>query len=141
MWGGFSISLLSDVSSRRSDLSLSRPYTFTISTLLEKTASALNKFGCLVGFCTTIPKFAASLHALSIEALSDPFAQAYGVIVLIPYLGTYMLSTQLNHGAGLENSGSFGELEKTKKVYSMNRLGIASNLAQDITDYNVKGSR
>jgi len=141
MWGGYSVSLLSDVEERVSQLGVSRSVSWTLISVLGRGLSLLQRAVCLLGYCTTTEIFAQNFHDLAIDAALDPHAYSYGAFVFVQPINTYMLVTQLNHGKGLDSSPSFKAIQAVPKVYSTNRLSIATDLGQDLSDGNIPGAR
>lgn len=75
------------------------------------------------------------------EAESDMLAHAWAVLVFTASAQTYLLSTEMNHGKGLEGAKGFGSMHRVKKVYSTNRVGRTHDFAREVRRVDVSKGR
>lgn len=141
MWGGANLLLLSGISDQLSSLGLKRSFSLSSDWLLETVASAANRLGCLLGYCTSLDVFTNAFEQLAVDIEADPYAQGYVWLFIAPYVHLYAAGYHICHGGALVDSPSFKTLQAIKPVYSTNRLSNNTDLSKEITGFNPRGNR
>lgn len=115
-----------------SDLGISREFSWTYTSLIEKTIGLVTSVICKLGYCINVNDIAEMLGEIVVEAERDIDAHAWAVPVFVGSAQTYLLSAEMNHGKGLLGAPGFGSMHRAKKVYNTNRLGRTSDFTREI---------
>lgn len=132
MWGGVNIMLLDEVPKLLSALGIARTFSWTYTALIAKTMEIITKITCTLGYCIKVDDVADMLGEIAVEAETDVYAHAWGVLVFIGSAQTYLLSAEMNHGKGLAGAPGFGTMHRAKKIYSTNRVARTSDFTREI---------
>lgn len=128
--------LLSDVSERLSALGIPRKFDWSPTGLIEKSLGAVTTLACKLGYCVGFNDVANMLNEIGVEAETDIFAHAYGVICFFSIVQTYVLVGQMNHGKGLEGAPGFGTMHRAKKIWASDRVSKTTDFAREIQSLN-----
>jgi hypothetical protein len=132
MWGGVNIMLLDEIPELLSSLGISREFSWTYTSLIEKTMGIITKIVCKLGYCIKVNDIAEMLGEIAVEAERDIYAHAWAVLVFVSSAQTYLLSAEMNHGKGLGGAPGFGAMHRARKVYNTNRVARTSDFAREI---------
>lgn len=118
MYGGFYFIPLAETNDHLHSLKMPRVFSWTLKLVIEKSAGFLVRLACRVGYCTTFDAMTDILEDLAVNGSSDPYAQAYSVLVKVPYINQYIYVIQMTHGGGRTDSTAFANLNTLKYVWN-----------------------
>ena len=118
MHGGYYFTPLANTNKHLSDLGMSRSFSWTINSALETSFAFLVQLACRLRYCTTLDAMADIVEDLSLNGASDSSAQAYSVIVKVPYINQYIYVVQMTHGGGLADSAAFRNLNALNYIWN-----------------------
>jgi hypothetical protein len=141
MWGGFNVMLFPDIPAQLEALGIPRILSFAPKALLVQFGSLANKLVCKLGYCINFSQYSELIERFSKDAESDPAAQSFVAMVLVPYVNLYIATFHVTHGANLQNSPSIGVYKSLKSLWSTNRIAKASDFARELQNFNAKADR
>lgn len=133
--------LLDGLSELLSGLEISREFSWTYISLVEKTIGIITNIVCKLGYCINVDDIAEMLGEIAVEAERDIDAHAWAVPIFVGSAQTYLLSAEMNHGRGLIGAAGFGAMHRAKKVYNTNRVGRTSDFAREIKKLDISRGR
>jgi hypothetical protein len=143
MWGGFTITGVTNMEANLHSSGVPRTFSWTPGWFTDKASDLIAQVACRFRYCVGVDDFADMMGRLAVEGDPDHYAQAYGVIGLMPYVHTWGVVFELNHGKGLHDAPAFEDLiQATKKsIWTTNRLANSTSFAKEIASMNLMRQR
>jgi len=142
VWGGSSLFLFSDIAARQAALGITRPLSFSLTSLKEQVGRLLSKIGILLGYGTTVFEFVKAVESVATESRgADPYSQLYMVVGYLPQLDSFLGTAYLAHSKPVADPPAFDDVKGLKAFYSTNRIANISSLVKEVHDQCVIGKR
>lgn len=142
VWGGNMFFMISDLSSRREALGITRPFSPSLFWVTQTLGRSVRKLICLLGYCNEYETFVqATEHVAAERRGADPYSQLYMSVGCLPKYDICLGTAFLTHSNAEVDPPSFADIKALKPVFNSNRVTNITTLVKEITSWNDPGFR